>query len=338
VVVDRSGVLYVADELGSLVRAYDPSGVYLGTVGSEGDGPGEFRYLLGLDMGPDGHLNVRGAFRISVFARSDGVYADSLVRTVAAQGGTADRVIRSRAGDTLFYAPSYFWEGFQRRGYFYLAYDSHGRIADTIFIPPFHDPESTGLANYPVNEQGFGMNVVGINRAPFEPRPSWDITDEGHVWFADGDRYEILEVGPSGDTLRTIRRPYTAQEVPADERRDSAAAFGERLDSVPVPLDEVRGMSAMARRRALPTTLPPIVTIQVGEAGHVWVRRWPRAGVTETIFDVIDASGVPSRTVVIPASLMSDPAPWFTEELVAGVVEDPVTGVQRVGVFRLPGR
>lgn len=337
IAVDPSGVIYVADELGSSVRAYDRSGSYLGTVGSEGDGPGEFRYLLGLDFDPLGRLHVRGAFRLSVFERSTEAWlADSLVRTAAVEGGTADRVVPGQAGAAFFYAPGFFWEGFQRRGYFYLAYDSLGAVADTIFLPSFPDPESTGSANYLVSAEG-GRNVQGINRAPFEPRPSWDISDEGRIWFAQGDGYEMLELSPAGDTLQVIRRPHDPQPVPASERRDSADAFLSRLDSVPVSLDEVRGMSVMARRRELPTTLPPIVAIRIGGSGNVWVRRWPRSGSRETVFDIVDSSGAPDRTVVVPEAILTYPAPWLTDELIIGVLEDPPTGVQRVGIFRLPG-
>lgn len=339
VATSDAGVIYVADELGSSVRAYDRTGAFLGRVASEGDGPGELRYLLGLDIDPAGRLHVRGAFRVSVFARSaEGAFADSLARTVPVQGGTSDRLVRGRAGELHFYVPSYVWEGFQRRGYFYLAYDSVGAIADTIFVPPFPDPESTGVANYPVNDQGFGVNVAGIGRVPFEPRPSWDMTDDGHVWFTTGDRYEILEVGPDGDTLQTIRSDYRPWSVSNDERSDSSEAFTARLDSVPVPLDDVRGLSALARRRELPTTVPPILALQVGVAGNLWVRRWPRSGVNETVWDIFDPSGAHDYTVVVPAALLTHPTPWLAGEVIAGVVEDAATGVQRVGVFRLSGR
>ena len=336
IAVDRSGTIYLADELGSSVRAYDRAGSYVGTVGSEGDGPGEFRYLLGLDFDPFGRLHVRGAFRLSVFEHSPETgLADSLVRTLAVEGGTADRTIPGQAGAAYFYAPGFIWEGFQRRGYFYLAYDSLGAVADTVVLPPFPDPESTGRANYAVSAQG-GRNVEGINRAPFEPRPSWDISDEGHIWFTQGDRYEILELGPAGDTLAFVRRPYGPQPVPASERQDSTNAFLSRIDSVPVSLDEVRGMSEMARRRELPTVLPPIVAVQIGESGYLWVRRWPRSGTRETVFDIVDPSGAPDRIVLVPEALLTHPAPRLTNQLIIGVVEDPVTGVQRVGIFRLP--
>jgi hypothetical protein len=335
VAADKDGVIYVADEIGSTVRAYETMGGYLGTVGVEGDGPGEFRYLLGLDIDPTGRLHVRGAFRVSVLERSGAAaIADSVVGIFPVQVANPDRDVRSRAGSSAFYSPSFFWEGFQRRGYFYLAYDSTGVVTDTIFVPPFPDPETTGLANYRVNERG-GANVEGINRSPFEPRPTWDITREGDVWFSMGDRYEILAVGPSGDTLQMVRRSGPLALIPNDERQDSADAFQARLDSVPVSLDRVRGMSPMARRGELPSALPAIVAIQVDELGNLWVRRWPRAGVAESVFDVFGPDGSLLRTVLVPASLMTSPAPWIDGEFIVGVEQDPVTGVQRVGTFRI---
>lgn len=57
------------------------------------------------------------------------------------------------------------------------------------------------------------------------------------------------------------------------------------------------------------------------------------------MFDVLDLSGAaPDRAVVIPDALSTSPAPWIAGGLVLGVLEDPVAGVQRVGVFRLEGR
>jgi len=337
VAVAENGITYVADATGSSVRAYDPDGRYLTTIGSEGDGPGEFRYLLGLDINAEGELTARGAFRLSVFRRKEGAgVVDSLVRTVTIEGPNPDRDKRGRGVGPSYYGPSYFWEGFQRRGYFYLAYDSLGAITDTIFVPPFPDPETTGLANYMVSAEG-GRNLQGVSRTPFEPRPSWDINAAGHVLFTPGDRYEIVEVGVEGDTVRVIEHAASPIAVPRDEWSDSARAFSARVDSIPVPLSQVRGMSARARERSLPDVLPPILSVHAGEGGGIWVRRWPGAGVEETAFDVFDAAGGPLHRVQIPAVLKSTPALWLSGDVVAGVVVDPTTGVERVVVYRLAG-
>lgn len=62
------------------------------------------------------------------------------------------------------------------------------------------------------------------------------------------------------------------------------------------------------------------------------MRRWPSEG-GQTVFDVLDASGTPVRTVILAADLLSDPAPFVSTELVVGVVRDPATGLERVAVF-----
>ena len=332
---DSEGVIYVADRIGESVRAYDGDGVYLGTVGSEGDGPGEFRRLLHVIVDADDQLVVRGAFRLSAFERSSGSqFADSVVRTVRAEGGRTDRDVPGRVSDSVYYSPGYEWEGFMRRGYYYEVYDRvEGTIVDTLAVPPLADPESTGRANYMVTEQG-GMNVDGINRAPFEARPSWDITSEGRVWFAEGERYEVFEVGPTGDTLRVVRRDVPEHRVPDAERRDSLAAFSQRLDSLPVPLDRVRGMSAMARERTTSPIFPAITNVRIGASGLLWVRRWSPSA--QTTYDVFDSSGL-VRVVTLPVRFESKPAPWLSLEVVAGVAVDAETGVERVVVLHLGG-
>ena len=42
VAVGPLGQVYVADRLGSTVRAFDMSGRFIGMIGEEGEGPGEF--------------------------------------------------------------------------------------------------------------------------------------------------------------------------------------------------------------------------------------------------------------------------------------------------------
>lgn len=330
---DPGGVIYVADRIGESVRAYDSDGLYLGTVGSEGDGPGEFRRLLHILIDAEDQLIVRGAFRLSAFERSNGSqFADSVVQTVAVEGARTDRDIPGRLSDSVYYSPGYEWEDFMRRGYYYEVYGRRaGTLVDTLAVPSLADPESTGRANYMVSEQG-GMNVDGISRAPFEARPSWDVTQDGRVWFTEGSSYEVFEVGPGGDTLSILRRAVPPDQVPEDELRDSVEAFEQRLDSLPVSLDRVRGMSAMARERRPSTVFPAIASVRVGVSGLLWVRRWSTAGVTT--YDVFD-SGRLVRVVQLPAHLQSAPAPWLSLEVVVGVATDAETGVERVVVYHL---
>lgn len=338
VAADDSGAVYVADGLGSIVRAYNTSGKYLGTVGTEGSGPAEFRYLRDLGLDPDNNLHVRGAFRVSVFRKSEGSeFADSVVRTLAVRGFDSAPRSRGKSDGSRYYIPSYIWKDFLIRGYFYVVLDSLGRTVDTVSVPAFPDPEFSGRATYATDERGFGPGVEGVNRAPFEAAPGWDITSEGQVLASPGDRYQVTEIAPSGDTVQVIRYSFPPRPIPEQEAQDSARAFRARLDSIPVPLDRMRGMSDRARRGALPTVLPEILAIQVDRKGNIWLKRWPRSGEKETVFDILSPSGAPLSTVRIPADLLSDPVPWVSPKVVVGVVRDAATQTDRVAVFRLSG-
>jgi hypothetical protein len=71
----------------------------------------------------------------------------------------------------------------------------------------------------------------------------------------------------------------------------------------------------------------------------MWLRRWPPAhAANQAIFDVLDHSGVPLRTVVVPGRLELDPPPFVSPQFVAGVVIDHETGTERIAVYRIPGR
>jgi hypothetical protein len=121
VAADDSGTIYVADGLSSNVRAYNIAGSHLGTLGREGQGPGEFRYLRDLVLDAEQNLHVRGAFRVSVFGKSQGrPFADSLRRTWAIRGLDNPPNTRSKADGSRYYLPSYTYRDFLIRGFFML--------------------------------------------------------------------------------------------------------------------------------------------------------------------------------------------------------------------------
>lgn len=88
------------------------------------------------------------------------------------------------------------------------------------------------------------------------------------------------------------------------------------------------------RNLRLPETVPAFIDITVAANGSVWVRRWPRAGRRESIWDVFDDATFYVRTVVIPAVLAEEPPPCITGQTLIGVVRDGDTDVQRVVAFR----
>jgi hypothetical protein len=119
----------------------------------------------------------------------------------------------------------------------------------------------------------------------------------------------LIETAVNGDTVRIIEGPTgNPVEIPAQERADSARALDARLDTLPVPIDDVIGLGEGVRERRLPMTLPPVLDIYVATDGSIWVERWPEEGEGQfRIYDILDESGVFRTRVVLKAPLVRDP-------------------------------
>jgi hypothetical protein len=136
VTVGPRGEVYVADRLGSTVRVFDASGSFLGTVGSEGRGPGEFTWPNDLTFDRHGRLHVRDVYRLTVFGyRSGGAFADSVLYIVTLGGGASPWSARGKTDGTRYYYPNYLFRSGERSRYFYIVYDSAGATGTRLLCP-----------------------------------------------------------------------------------------------------------------------------------------------------------------------------------------------------------
>lgn len=335
VAVGPGPVVYVADRIGSTVRAYTIEGRFLGRVAGEGEGPGELQWPNDIAFDSQGRMYVRDARRITVFARrAGGAWADSVERTVPLVGYGNLSSTRARTDGQRYFYPAYHFPS-QDEGdrYFYLVYDSTGHTGDTVDVPSATNLDNLRSAFYRVSRSS-GRMVSGLNLAPFEPGPSWDLLPSGSVVTSDGEAAEIVRWTPAGDTAEVYRVEVGGGPVGDDEWNDSLAAFRARLDSVPVPVAEVQGMSPAARAAELPRTRPRVLALHAGPDGTVWARVWPsRPGTSE--FQIVGSGSSAEARVILPVDIQADPPPFVSREFVVGVVRDPATEVERVVVFRL---
>jgi hypothetical protein len=284
-------------------------------------------------VGPDGALYVRDqTSRVTRFvSRASSALLDSVATTwrgpVYPQ---SDKATRFDAGGRLYHPHEA--GTFESRQYFYLMYDGGGQFIDTLMVPDIPSmPPAT--AWFRTSEQG-GRMVEGLNRVPFSAVPSWDVNSDGTLVFGDGGEYTLFVTNTKGDTLRRIGRNVRPSSIPAEERRDSAAALQARKDTLPVPISEVFSVPDDVKEGKLPETLPAFLSIHTPSDGRIWVERWPPTGRSgETFFDVFDPQGLYLGVVVVPASILSEPAPHVTSDRIFGITRDEMTGVERVAVF-----
>lgn len=344
--VDREGRIFVGDRIGSTVRAYASDGSHLGLVGGEGEGPGEFRWPESLVFGPEGRLYVAESEELTVMASP----APAEIPTEQVQSWQpVSRPQAYRPLRVTCRGRVYFPHQVNRpMRHFYLRVGSDGAVSDTVRVPdmPGVPPNVPWYRTGP----GGGRMLAGVDRVPLGPVPSWDVTPEGRLLVGESSRYRLLVIAPGGDTVRTVRRRVERRAIPTGVRRESTEALRTRLDTLPVPVDEVNNVPDPVADLDLPSRYPAHLEVRVGQPGRFWVERPPLPDRSRaTPFDVFDRRGVHLGTVVVPGrfdpgrgftNARSRPRPVFTADAVYGVVTDSATGVQRIARFSydLPDR
>ncbi|WP_420463342.1 M56 family metallopeptidase [Candidatus Palauibacter sp.] len=335
VAADRQGRIYVADRISPSVRAFGPDGEFMAWIGREGEGPGEFTWPVDILPAADGTLFVRGS-RITTFATSaSSAYPDSVADTWSIPPYANSESWRARLVDGAYYYPHYqnWIDGPSE--YFYMKYGPEGLMPDTVHVPDLAGLSSQRTAYYRVGRRG-GRMVHGLNSAPFAPHADWDMTGRGTIIMGDGETYRLYEFAQGGELLRTIDGPEVERRpVPRAERADSMRALEARIDSLPVPLEEVLHVAPEILRGEIPDSLPAFISIHVGASDRIWVERWPAEGMASSRhYDVLEYDGRYAGSLVVPAPLLADPPPFFGEDTIVGVVMDPTFEVHSVVSFR----
>jgi hypothetical protein len=328
VAADRYGRIYVADMLASRVQVYDSAGVFLQTIGREGDGPGEFRVPFGIIL-VENKLWVRERLRVSQFLpRTPGSIPDSPAQV--RQFSASSALKRARMVDSRYYSPGYFYPlegGFH---FFYLVVADAGVVDTVPSLPNLDRVRGTTLRGRRLDaEQRRLISTLAL--APFEPTAVWDLTNRGTVIGGSGASPEIHEFDAAGNVIRTIELPWEPRAISDAERADSTAALRARLEALEVPLDQIEGVSPAIQSGTLPDHVPQYTALFVGSDDRIWVRLWPAAGELErTDFAVLDTAGTFEAFVTIPVDLSTDIPPFFGDSVIIGVHTDPRTGVQSV--------
>lgn len=343
---DTAGRMYVGDGNPPSVRAFDRDGSFVTWVAREGGGPGEVVQVpANLIVGVDGRLYVRDARRITVFASRPGSeIADSVVavwNTLGLGNTTSSRSGLARDGRYFYPGARYLRDALPR--FYYSIYTDGQLEGDTLHVPPYPGLGRISPAIFTLGADG--LMLRGLNRVPFSPVPVWDVTPDGMLVSSDGASAVLLETDVGGDTVRTIQVPHRLpRPVPAGELADSLAALEERIAEAENMiarfqgrLSEVVGLGQGVEERRLPDSLPAVIGVNVAQSGSIWIERWPPEGEHDSrYYDVLDPGGRLQRVVILRAPLVRDPAPWFGQRSVVGIIRDPETGVERIARFDLP--
>lgn len=180
--IDSRGRVYLRGYFSTEVKVYDDQGTHLTTIGREGEGPGEFKGVMGLVIGPADSLFVFDVFnmRLSVFS-PDHEFARS-ARLEIRPSGYDPRVFR--------------WDP----RHFYMT--AHDRSAELI-----------GWPIHQIDRQGKRVHSFGSRTGEYSPTEPYSgmriIADagDGRIWSGRLAHYWIDLIRPDSRTpLLQIRR------------------------------------------------------------------------------------------------------------------------------------
>lgn len=264
------------------VRLFSALGDHITSVGGEGEGPGEFGSLEGIELVGDSIFALDRSGRISVFGpvpdpthiRTMSLYYVKVWSLHSLNDGTL-------VVPTITLEPPPVAPGIVRSPRALLRLDLDGELLDSIGT-------IVGSEEYTDN--------VSFSGTPLFPRSSIVATRNGRIYYGSADAMEVQELGPNGDLLRVLRVPdyplKLSEELVEAERQ-------ARLRSVPAMLREaIQSLPA-------PETRPAYRDMLVDPTGAIWLR--PHEGITEggTPLDwqVIDADGTWLGGVTVPTNV-----------------------------------
>jgi hypothetical protein len=310
------GYLYSLHRGEGSARRWTMGGEPAGTVGREGDGPGEFQRpgRIGF-FGDTLWIMDSYAYRVSLF-ELDGTYMDRLTPEVdigSAEGSPPRPESPLRDGTFLGRAPA--WSQEIATGELVSTPWVHMNADGSTLSPMWDHPHQTWDILALLNEDGSGGS---FGAQPFGDAALVKSVDDGlvmvdrRVWSGEGAAtLHVTRIGVSGDTVLSVEVEYAPEPLPM-ERVDSATRVSaKRMHSFLSRNDPGLALGALERdmREATfaPAHLPPVRDFIVANDGSIWLQRFEpletETGERLTEWWVLSSSGEAMGRALTPAGL-----------------------------------
>jgi len=333
--VAPDGDIFAYDSHAKELRRYSGEGTYLGKIGQEGGGPGEYRRAdAGLAVLPDGRILLRdpGNNRINVYS-PEGEYLDGWW----IRGFWSGRAMHADTAGNIYTLvllnPDVSVRGWE---FGVVRYSSQGEPCDTT-------PEPSWDYQPPRLYAGTGRDQSDWGVA-FTPDAAWAVSPLGYLVGGLATRYAFDQFVAPDSVIRIERADW--RPVPVSD--------GERSEQQSIAANAMRRTDPGWRWNGppIPETKPPYKGFFVGGRGRIWVQLHTeayeipaeRAGPPErapwmhdhvqrwiepVAFDVFDADGRYLGMVRAPDGLLMRPPPVARGDTVWAVVRDEM-GVQYI--------
>lgn len=254
VVVGSTGTIYVADRQALTIRVFGVDGSYAGSLGQEGEGPGEFRSIDGLALLPRDRVIIKDT------RRARAIIYDS--------GGQVESEFQLFTG--LYSVDVTFQADTVGRTYV-LAVDRSQPIPARQVVDEFpmvwirHGADGAVLDSIPVPREDAEGSYTFITpegpRHPFTVETLSALSPAGYLIWGRNDQYAFHRQFPDGRIVR-VTRTDDRPKVSPEERREweAASAYVERRGST--------------EDHSIPDRKPYFRELSADIQGRIWVQRY----------------------------------------------------------------
>jgi hypothetical protein len=309
----EDGTLAISNTGTNEIRLFDSSGGYLRTLGRQGDGPGEFRWLSTILIASSDSILAfdRALQRVTVYSRRG-----DLLGTIGAPFGRAASIGRLADGSLV---PTQFLSTMVRR--------PRGVQQDTAAIIVHHLDGRQDTLTSAIVLEWFSHGDDGPPSPLAFGRTTYVATAKDAVVVAPSDRLELqwYAVPPGGLNMiaRVRSQPSPLSETQWKRARDEQLANRAPSDS---PRLEARWADVPK-----PAFLPAIQGLILDTGGNAWVREFRVGTAEQSLWWVFSPNAAPLARVTVPAGVTILHA---SSQFVVGRQEDDING-ERIGIFRL---
>ena len=302
--VNVQGQIYVLDFQAQEISIFDSDGSFVRAVGSSGTGPGEFEQAIAVDISRKGEIWVMEMLkgRLSIFD-PDGKY---LSWEPVGNPGVALRPYLGGFDSMGRYNAIIFSFNESEETQVMGRFDQSLTPLDTIAIPKTTKKRD---AFTHVSDNGRASITATI---PFQESFQWRRSPMGNLWTLSTGAYELVELAPSGETLRRVTREHEPLQVTEEDRNEARESFRHFIS---------RGGTVDWSR--VPTTKPATVSFFCDDKGNLWVKlEAATPGDEGHLFDLFDPGGRYLGEMRLPFSLQSNPEPIVKDGVLYGITTD----------------
>lgn len=305
-----SGAYVVADASPRILKLFDPSGRFVRTIGREGGGPGEYRFIqLGAHV--DTILVFDTSQRRLTWFAPDG----TLLRLASVPSSWYGPTLDVTREGTASIASGAVW----------LRVSPQGIVVDSVAVPP--DWSGRDSWEFEMHDTQDGRPRIARERIPFVPSRQHVFLPSGELLHGTTDRLEIVRSRTGLDTLRLIssEAPRVAIADSARERAFQQARSGNGVVRFAEP------MSRIVRKDDIPTHRPPWTGLRADTRGRLWVT-FPSLERAHTRWEAFDSTGAWLGRVATPHHRFAG-GRWSGDRFI--LIDEDAAGRPVVRVYRL---